>query len=178
MPELLIGCGNKREKIISGPGIPPDWTDLTTLDNDPACEPAFLHNLEHLPYPFRSDYFDEIHAYHVLEHTGRQGDFKFFFDQWAEFWRILKPGGYFCGSVPALKSDWAWGDPGHKRVLPQSIFTFLDQNEYTKQVGVTALADYRRFYRADFEPVAYDATNDPEQFLFILRAVKPSRISV
>ena len=29
--------------------------------------------------PFGDDAFDEIHAYEVLEHTGRQGDWRFFF---------------------------------------------------------------------------------------------------
>jgi SAM-dependent methyltransferase len=174
--ELLLGCGNHREKVIVLPNAPAAWTHLVTLDNDPDCGADIEHDLERLPYPFPADHFDECHAYHVLEHQGGQGDYRFFFDQFSEFWRILKPGGLFCGIVPSLNSEWAWGDPGHKRVLPQPIFTFLDQSEYTKQVGVTAFADYRRFWRADFEPVAYQNI-DRDQFAFVLRAVKPSRIS-
>jgi len=40
---------------------------------------------------------------------------------------------------------------------------------------VTALADYRRFYRADFEKVHEEVTEDGEQVLFAIRAMKPSR---
>ncbi len=175
MTELLIGCGNHREKVIQYRG--PIWIDLTTLDNDPNCGAMVEHDLERLPLPFAEHSFDEIHAYHVLEHQGAQGDFRFFFAQWEEFWRILRPGGVFCGIVPTVQSEWAWGDPGHRRVLPQAIFTFLDQTEYTRQVGVTAFADYRRVYRADFKPAAYQVLNTDE-FAFVLEAVKPSRISL
>lgn len=177
MAELLIGCGNSRKKHLTTPGRLPTWTDLTTLDNDPDCGADVEHDLERLPYPFEAGRFDEVHGYHVLEHQGAQGDYRFFFAQFAELWRILKPGGVFCGIVPSVDSIWAWGDPGHRRVMPAAVFTFLDQSEYTKQVGVTAFADYRRFYRADFKPMAFERLGQDE-FAFVLEAVKPSRISV
>lgn len=179
MPELLIGCGNHREKILKAPQSPAVWTELTTLDLDPNCGADVEWDMERLPLPFSDDQFDEVHAYHVLEHTGRQGDYRFFFAQWTEFWRILKPGGIFCGIVPAPGSIWVFGDPGHTRVLPPEVFTYLCQPQYDEQVGKTALADYRHVYRADFDLVGNGTIpDDPDQFFFVLQAVKPSRISL
>ena len=175
--ELLIGCGNKRDKLISLKGKS-DWDKLVTLDNDPNCGADIEHDLERLPYPFADETFDEIHAYHVLEHTGRQGDFRFFFAQWMEFYRLLKPDGLFCGVVPARGSPWAWADPGHTKIIEKESFVFLDQTEYTKQVGVTALADYRRFFRGDFAPRHWEVGVTGEQNFFVLQAIKPSRITV
>lgn len=177
MPDLLLGCGNKRDRMVATLGRT-EWDDLVTLDNDPDCGADVEWDLMRMPLPFDDATFDEIHAYHVLEHTGAQGDFRFFFAQWTEFWRLLKPDGFFCGIVPAVSSPWLFGDPGHTRVLPPEIFTFLSQAEYTKQIGVTALADYRRFYRADFEFEFEQVIPDGAQFVFALRAIKPSRISV
>jgi SAM-dependent methyltransferase len=175
--ELLIGCGNKREKLISLKGKP-EWDKLVTLDNDPNCGADIEHDLERMPLPFADETFDEIHAYHILEHTGRQGDFRFFFAQWEEFYRLLKPGGLVCGIVPSRSSPWAWADPGHTKIIERESFVFLDQTEYTKQVGTTALADYRRVYRADFAPLHWEVGVTGEQNFFVLQAVKPSRISV
>jgi hypothetical protein len=134
-----------------------------------------------LPLPFADESFDEIHAYHVLEHTGQMGDYRWFFAQWSDFWRLLKPDGLFCGVVPAVTSPWLFADPGHTRVIVPETFTFLDQTEYTRQIGVTALADYRHLYKADFKSVfrEYRTSDDStdQQFYFIMQAVKPSRIS-
>jgi SAM-dependent methyltransferase len=178
MAELLIGCGNHREKVIKSAAAP-GWTDLTTLDNDPNCGADIEHDLMRLPLPFAANRFDEIHAYHTLEHTGAQGDYRWFFAQWEEFWRILKPGGLFCGVVPSPGSPWVFGDPGHTRFIPPEQLTYLNQPEYTKQVGVTAFADYRRVYRADFDVLHHEIQNDGGgQFFFVLSAVKPSRVSV
>lgn len=138
MSELLIGCGNSREKRL----VPHDahWEGLVTLDI--TGEPDVTHDLEVFPYPFEDESFNEIHAYEVLEHTGSQGDTEFFFGQFNELRRILRTGGYLCLSVPLHTSIWAMGDPGHKRVLPRTVFSFLTKDHYN-QVGKTACADYR-----------------------------------
>jgi SAM-dependent methyltransferase len=115
-------------------------------------------------------YYDEIHAYEVLEHCGSQGDYRLFFAQFSEFWRILKPGGLFFATCPAWHSPWAWGDPSHSRVLTAGTLAFLSQEQYAKQVGVTPMSDFRSIYKADFEPVMVDEST--ESLLFVLRAVK------
>ena len=151
--ELLIGCGNKREKHLTWPEVPPVWQNLTTLDIDLDCKADVIHDLNVLPYPFEDESFDEIHAYEVLEHCGRQGDWRFFFAQFAEFHRILKPGGWFAATVPMWDSPWAWGDPGHTRVITKGSLAFLDRRGY-EQVGSTSMTDYRSVWPYSFETAA------------------------
>lgn len=167
--ELLIGCGSKRVKQLSINGYPA-WNDLVTLDINRDHNPDVVHDLNELPLPFEDNSSDEIHAYEVLEHCGRQGDYKFFFDQWSDFWRILKPGGHFFATVPSPKSVWAFGDPSHTRVLPLECLTFLSQKEYERQVGITSMSDFRYLYKADFEIV--HAADDGVTAAFILKAIK------
>lgn len=172
--ELLVGAGSRRSKNLVWQGRS-EWAALTTLDINRDHNPDVVHDLTVLPLPFADDTFDEIHAYEVLEHTGQQGDWRFFFAQFSEFWRILKPDGVLLGTSPAPDSSWAWGDPGHTRVLSREAFTFLAQRQYTVQVGVTPMTDYRFVYKADFEPRLLQIEGG--QFSYILQAVKPSRIS-
>lgn len=174
--ELLIGCGSNRDRRIFFIGETTSWDDLTTLDIDPSHHPDVVHDLSQIPLPFEDESFDEIHAYEVLEHVGTQGDFRFFFAQFSDFWRILKPGGHLCGSCPKPTSVWAWGDPGHTRVIQPETLRFLDQGFYA-QVGKTAATDYRRWYKADFELAFLDGQAEHSN-MFALRAVKPSRIAV
>lgn len=172
MPELLIGSGARCQKQIVLRGA--EWTDLVTLDINPDHKPDLVHDLNVLPYPFADNTFDEIHAYEVLEHMGQQGDWRFFFAQFSEFWRILKPNGLLCGTSPDSSSRWAWGDPGHARVISPESFVFLDQDNYTAQVGKTPMTDYRFVYSADFK-VIHSVVDDNRQHHYALEAVKPSR---
>jgi len=172
--ELLIGCGRSRERKMSPPDRP-DWTKLVTLDVNKDHKPDVLHDLKDIPLPFPDNTFDEIHAYEVLEHVGAQGDFRFFFDQWSDFWRILKPDGVVCGTSPLPTSVWAFGDPGHTRIVSKESFVFLCQPQYNLQVGKTPMSDYRYCYKADFDPVHIQEAK--ETFIFVLQAVKPARIA-
>lgn len=174
MTELLAGCGSRRTKLVRTTGRE-EWSDLVTLDFNGTHNPDVVHDLTVLPYPFADNTFDELHFYDVLEHLGQQGDFRTFFAQFEEFWRILKPAGTLCAISPAPESKWAWGDPGHNRIMSQECLTFLDQTEYTKQVGITPMSDYRFCYRADFQ-AEHSAVNHIGQHTFVLRAIKPSRI--
>jgi SAM-dependent methyltransferase len=171
--ELLVGCGNRREKLFGIDGVvPKEWTELITLDIDETLKPApsIIHDLEDLPLPFDDDMFDEVHAYEVLEHTGQQGDWRFFFNQFYEFWRILKPGGFFFATTPMWDGLWAWGDPGHKRIISEGTLVFLSQLEYKKQVGNGSMTDYRHYWEGDFE--LYSKKEEGETFGFVIRAIK------
>jgi predicted SAM-dependent methyltransferase len=173
--ELLIGCGAQRKKVLFSKGNE-SWSNLVTLDIEAVHKPDVIHDLCVLPYPFESDEFDEIHAYDVLEHTGQQGDYKFFFAQFSEFWRILKPNGMLFAKCPSYKSSWAWGDPGHTRIIQSNTLVFLKQPEYTKQIGKSQMTDYRSIYKADFQEVYVKETD--EDLFFVMKAIKPSRISI
>ena len=174
MSELLIGCGNRRDKLVVYPGRPTAFLDLVTLDLDPGCGADVLHDLEQLPLPFADNAFDELHAYHVLEHLGRQGDWRQWFALWSEFYRILKPKGLFCGIVPSLPGPWVWGDPGHTRVITSENFVFLNQPTYRSCVGSTAMSDYRSVWRGDFDTLL--ASDSGAELHFALKAIKPARL--
>lgn len=172
MSELLIGCGSRRIKIIHD-GNPEFNSDLVTLDINSDHDPDYVHDLTQLPLPFPDESFNEIHAYEVLEHTGAQGDYRFFFAQFSEFWRLLKPGGKIFATVPSIKSPWLWGDPSHTRALPKESLLFLIQPQYDAEVGKTAMSDFRNIYTADFDVV--HIAEDENTLGFVLQAIKPSR---
>lgn len=173
MSELLLGCGSSRAKKLSLE-VRAEWSALVTLDHNADHRPDVVHDMEVLPLPFEDERFEEVHAYECLEHVGRQGDYRFFFAQFSDLWRILKPGGVVLGTVPLPTSVWAWGDPSHTRVIPKETFTFLHQPSY-EQVGMTAMSDFRFCYRADFDIIHLHENGDVLEFG--LRAVKPSRCS-
>lgn len=172
--ELLIGSGSARDKRLFVEGRN-EWTELVTLDIEPAHQPHVVWDLNERPLPFDDGTFDEIHAYEVLEHLGRQGDYRAFFAEWEEWWRLLKPGGLIIGTSPHWSSKWAWGDPGHTRIVSPESLVFLVQPEYARQVSITPMSDYRSCYRADFDIVHCKV--DGQTFQFGLRAVKPARIA-
>lgn len=170
--QLLLGSGSNREKKLSWRGRS-DWDGLVTLDYEARHNPDVLWNLnDPNPLPFPDDSADEIHAYEVLEHCGTQGDYRFFFNQFSDFWRVLKPGGALFGTVPKPNSPWAWGDPSHTRVIPKESFVFLHQPSYA-QVGKTPMSDFRSIYKADFNIASLQ--ENEHLTLFTLVAVKPSR---
>jgi hypothetical protein len=147
--ELLIGCGNNRIKCLGTHGHT-EWEGLVTLDDKEDCGADIVHDLEDIPYPFQDEEFDEIHAYCVLEHCGRQGDYEFFFAQFTEFWRILKPRGLILGYSPKPDSLWAFADPSHTRVIAPETLKFLQQSSYLG-VGQCTISDFRSIYKVDFE---------------------------
>lgn len=166
--ELLIGSGRKHDRRIKVEGYE-QWSNLTTLDNNPDHKPDVVHDL-YKRLPFRNNTFDEVHAYEVLEHVGQQGDYKEFFRLFSELWRVLKPGGWLVGTVPHPSSPWAWGDPSHTRVIPPEAFVFLSQKEYAAQVGVTPMSDFRSIYKADFDIMHVEVRGGTT--MFCLQAVK------
>jgi hypothetical protein len=176
MRELLIGCGNQRRKILKSPDHP-EWENLVTCDIDPNCGADHEIDLNrcNLTETFGAETFDEVHGYHILEHCGAQGDYRFFFRQWMDIYNLLKPGGLFFGIIPALPSEWVWSDPGHTRVIARSSFVFLDQAEYEFQIGKTALADYRWLWPGDFVRVWERLDRQEDQYQFVLQAMKPAK---
>jgi SAM-dependent methyltransferase len=154
------------------------WLGLTTCDNNRAVEPDVVLNLETSDWPWEADTFDEVHAYEVLEHLGRQGDVERFFYTFEDIYRVLKPGGYLAATVPSRFSPYLWGDPGHTRaILPESLH-FLRQTNYGQCDGAhpTPMSDYRSIWKGDFDVVRSD--DDHRLHRFILQAVKPARRSI
>ncbi len=185
---LLLGCGNRRNRIVRVGGRT-TFEDqfLETLDINGDHKPMHLWDLNHTPWPFEPDRFDEIHAYEVLEHLGQLGDAEAFFSHFYEIWRILKPGGYLAATVPPWDGMWALGDPSHRRVINEGTLVFLDQEQYKIQVDgrdgeerKTPMSDFRNIWTGDFQaspPAWISRTSLPGLLAFVLEAVKPSRLA-
>jgi hypothetical protein len=65
---------------------------------------------------------------------------------------------------------WAWGDPGHKRIISEGSLIFLSQKEYKVQVGNGAMTDYRDYWEGDFGLIA--KKEEGNTFGFALQAIK------
>lgn len=149
---LLLGAGNSRQKKVAWTNDP-DWRgELVTLDMNPNCGADVVFDLDQRPLrlPFDDEEFDELAAYDVLEHMGKQGDWRGFFDEFAEYWRILKTGGLFGIIVPINGN--ALADPGHTRFFHQNHFGFLGQQFYDDNLSQgRPVTDYRWYWKRNFE---------------------------
>ncbi len=173
--QLLLGCGHARVKRLYRQGAQ-HWTDLVTLDMNADVGADFVATLgPNCFLPFDDDSAEEIHLYDVLEHTARQGDWFGFFHEFSEYWRVLQPGGLLFATVPAWNGAWAWGDPGHTRVIQAETLTFLSQAVYAAECGgptPTNRTDYRPWWKGDFA-IEWTGAVDKACLGFVLRANKP-----
>lgn len=89
-----------------------------------------VFNLDNIPYPFKSDYADEIYMDNVLEHL------RDLVPVMEEIYRILKNNGRLRIYVPYGKSDWALQDPTHTHYFTERSMDYFcegfSHNYYTK----------------------------------------------
>lgn len=158
---MFLGAGGNTERRLDTGAL---MHRVDTLDI--TGTPTILWDLNHRPLPISDSTYDEIHAYEILEHVGRQGDWQGFFEEFDEYHRVLKPGGIMLGSVPALTSEWLWADPGHTRAISSGTLSFLVRANY----GKPPMTDYRHVYKSDFKIVHLDP--QPQHLWFGLQALK------
>jgi SAM-dependent methyltransferase len=95
MKRLNLGCGeSKKEGFINV-----DWHS--------ELNPEVKHDLNVFPYPFAEAEFDDIEAFHILEHLDRP------FQVMKELHRILKPGGTLSLRVPHFSRGFTHAEHAH-----------------------------------------------------------------
>ena len=104
MKKLNLGCGGDYK---------PGWINL---DNDKNVKADVYHDLEKLPYPFKSNEIEETFIKHLFEHLSSPLEFL------EELWRISKNKASIVIIVPHFSSRGAWGDLTHKRAFSSKAF--------------------------------------------------------
>lgn len=116
--KLNIGCGKNIKK------------NYINLDSVNLPEVDIIHNLNHYPWPFKKDEFNEIYCSHVLEHLNS------IIEPIEEIWRITKDKGKIKILVPISPSVWAFADPTHKQFYTYFTFNYFrlkdNLNYYSK----------------------------------------------
>lgn len=105
---LDVGCG--RNKVAGALGL--DRIAVNGVD--------VVHDLDHFPYPFPDNSFDEIHARHVIEHVESVGGFL------DELHRIARPGARLYINTPHYSYANSWRDPTHRWHFSSYSFEYYE----------------------------------------------------
>ena len=110
---LNVGCGKTR--IPNSIGLDSvrlkGYTDV-------------VHDLNTIPYPFKSNSFNEVHLYHVLEHLEKP------LAVLEELHRIMKKDGILHIRTPHFSSKGAFTDPTHIRPFAIGSFDYFEPSSY------------------------------------------------
>jgi hypothetical protein len=107
-PRILnLGCGKKK--------LP----NALNVDIVPDVEPDLVLDVQRRPWPLPSDWFREIHAYDVLEHTE---DVVAFME---EAHRVAADDALLVVTVPHFSSANAFTDPTHRHYFGASSFDYF-----------------------------------------------------
>ena len=166
--ELLIGGNTSRDKKLVVPegSEHKEWQHLVTMDDNGLTDADVTWDMSSFgSLPFSAEQFDEIHMYDYFHKCGMQGDWRLFFHQFNEFYRILRKGGHIFITVPQWHSMWAWSDPAAKRIITQGTLYYLERCNY--EDGKFAHTGYVEVYKGDFEVLGSEDVNNST--LFVLR---------
>ena len=113
--KLNLGCGQNR---LEG---------YVNADREAAVKPDVVMDLESFPWPFEDGSVDEVVAFHVLEHVGR--DPQVFIRIMQELYRVCRGGAQLFIAVPHPRHDNFFDDPTHVRAItPMTISLFSRRN--------------------------------------------------
>ena len=168
---LLLGPGHSRHRIHGGPyfgSIPNELISVADRSADiladwREAEKRYSVDLQQPPFPFPPSYYDEIHAYEVLNLL--PGDEIDFFNLWRSLWDTLNPGGKVFVTVPHWQSQWIHGYPAPQRVYTVGLLAYLDSDK-----KISAKENFELWeppYNFTLES-AYDVGEPPQGFYFTL----------
>lgn len=106
MKKLNLGCGKRTKK---------GWINL---DKVPLDGVDIVHDIEHLPLPFKNNEFDIILCKALLEHIEYIPIMK-------ELYRILKKNGKLIIIVPHFTSKFSYSDPTHENLFSVETFEYF-----------------------------------------------------
>lgn len=154
---LNIGCGTTR--IPGSVGV-----DVVELDG----YVDVVHDLNSLPYPFKNNYADEIHLYHVLEHLTEP------VKKIEEMHRILKPGGVIHIRVPHFSSLAGFTDMTHVRpfaFLSFDIFQPTHPQHYYTNVSFEIINKQVKYFGLYPNTGVYEKYIHPNECFILMRPV-------
>ena len=110
MKILDVGCGINKHPGAVG------------VDHNPASQADVICDLDHFPYPFRDDSFDELRAIHVIEHLADV------IRSMEEFARLVRSGGSIHIETPHYTDFSSFCDPTHRWHLTSFSFRYFGEN--------------------------------------------------
>jgi hypothetical protein len=113
--KLNLGCGTRKF---------PGWLNV---DSSAACAPDQVVDLEQIPWPWPSDYADEVLLSHVLEHLGSTPSRYLQIIQ--ELYRVCRGGAKITIVVPHPRHDFFLNDPTHVRPITMDGLALFSQRE-------------------------------------------------
>lgn len=118
MPSKLnLGCGKKK--------LP----QHLNVDREPSVKPDLIHDLNVYPYPLPEGFFEEIHAYDVVEHLENLVLFM------REVWRLAQPKARVFITTPHFSCANAYTDPTHVRQLGYFSFDYFTADQQWNYYG-------------------------------------------
>jgi len=96
-----------------------------------------VHDLNHVPWPFEANTFDEIHAYDVLEHVDSV------VTAIEEIHRIARPGARLLATVPHFSSANAFTDVTHRHWFGWRSFEPFDARDARSHYSAARFAPRR-----------------------------------
>lgn len=112
MPQQILDVGCGINKFPGAIGI----------DRNPRSRADVIAELDHFPYPFRSNSFDELRAIHVIEHVAGV------VPTIEEFHRLVRPGGRIYISTPHYTDFSSFCDPTHRWHLNSFSFRYFGED--------------------------------------------------